>query len=179
MAELLYTEQMLSREEEEKSREANTYTLIGSDLALRVVGTRVVVVEDSFRTGFECKNCDGACTTEETCTHCNGTLAESAETVCRFCRVDGRPTGKKICPTCQGRGGLIVAPETAKQNTTSGSIVSCGPEVRAFKVGDRVIYSNYAGTAITFKQQAKIRIMEDREVIGFLFGQGRLGDSVR
>src|SRR3990172_5592755 len=156
----------------------NIYTIVGGELAIEALGKRVIIVEDRFRTGYECSTCDGVGFFNEECPHCNGktilTGIESFST-CPSCRIEGRSTGKKLCPTCKGRGGLLIAPQEAEGRPSSGKIMSIGPEVKILKVGDRVIYSNYAGTAINFKQKAVVRILQEEEIFGRLYGTGDLG----
>ena len=107
--------------------------------------------------------------------------------------------GKKVCPQCGGKGALIVAPQDSQRKPTSGVIKSVGPEVSdkpylhstmgsvetvknnpyPLKVGDRVLYSQFAGTGIELKQKGFIRIMHAHEVMCKLYGTGRLGDFVK
>lgn len=42
----------------------------------------------------------------------------------------------------------ILLPETRKERPTTGTIIAVGPEVKEFRVGDIVLYMEYAGVDI-------------------------------
>lgn len=156
----------------EQEEAEQTYTIINGQLAMRVMGKRIMILEDKFKTGLECKTCDGNCFSDEDCHICKGTKlvgTGDATQNCRTCMVDNIATGKKLCSDCNGKGALIIAPQTAERRTTSGKVTSVGPECTLYKVGDHVIYGSYAGTDIKFKQKVTIRIMHEDEVLAKLF----------
>lgn len=168
-------------QENHKDLHANSYTVLDGKLALEAVGDRVIVLEDKFKTGFECKTCGGGGYSNEPCPCCKGTGFEGEESLvpnCRVCcnpKIEQKQPGKKPCDDCRGKGGILVAPQTAKRRPTTGKIVSTGPGrydsqgnwlPMIFKVGEHVMYSNYSGHAITYKSQdITIRVMRQDEIM--------------
>lgn len=164
----------------------NTFTVVGSDLLVEALGDRIIILEDKFRTGYECKTCDGDGYLPEVCPMCKGAKMEGADetlTLCRWCRPlmagEADALGHKRCPDCQGKGGLIVVPQEQERRPASGIITSIGPQVKTLKVGERVMYSNFAGNAINFKQKSVMRVMAEKEVMCKLYGTGELGKIIK
>lgn len=178
----------------------NSYVIIKKtdgtpDFAIEASGDRLIIEEDKFRTGTECKTCDGEGHLNVECPNCKGTKLDDGE-VCRACFVRGvGPIGYEPCTDCRGAGGLIVAPDTAKMRPTSGTIRSVGRDANTddkgrmitesdgttpwLKIGDRVIYALFAGTAMEFKQRGVCRILHKNEIIGKLYGLENVGKFVR
>ncbi|MCK4264981.1 co-chaperone GroES [Candidatus Babeliales bacterium] len=76
----------------------------------------------------------------------------------------------------QTTSGGIIIPDTAKEKTQFGEVVSTGPgklsssgEVKSLSVksGDRVIFGKYSGTEIKFDGTELLIIKED-EILGIL-----------
>lgn len=153
----------------------------GKSLALEATGDQIIVLQDKFRTGYECKTCDGEGYIEGKCGACNGEGIRG-EALCNVCcpknllQSGGYRMGGLICPNCKGMGSTIIAPDIAQRKATSGTIVSIGPECEYFVPGQRVLYSIFAGTEIEFKQKAVVRIMHEHEVMCRLWGVGNFGD---
>ncbi len=72
-------------------------------------------------------------------------------------------------------GGIII-PDTAKEKTQFGEIVSTGPgrldkegkvKPLTVKVGDKILFGKYSGTEIKFDSQEYLIIKED-EVLGVI-----------
>jgi co-chaperonin GroES (HSP10) len=148
------------------------WAIIKETEALRAIGHRILVLEDEFKSGYECKDCNGSGHTEEKCPHCFGTgmwKAKPDNGSCPDCEVgtsDGRKSlGFKICPTCKGRSGMIIIPDDAKRRPCTGVILSKGSEVTEFTVGSRVLYTNYTGTDFELLGGVKLRIMLDHDVM--------------
>jgi co-chaperonin GroES (HSP10) len=154
-----------------REKEAEKYTVIENALVLKAHEDRIIILEDRFRTGYECKICDGLCVTEEACPQCNGSKYRSAEEIlpCPSCRVDGEPTGKKLCSECNGKGASVIIPQNAERRPTSGKIVSAGPLCEVLKTGDHVLYHNFVGVAINVKGKTVIRIMHESEILAIMF----------
>jgi co-chaperonin GroES (HSP10) len=172
------------------------------EVGLASIGDQIIVLEDKYRSGYECSKCDGEGYSDEACEYCKGTGKEPGqETLCRICcprnLVDsGKYTpGKRICDNCGGKGSLIVAPQISERKPSSGVIVSTGPDVYSdcrivnritgqrwaypMKIGDRVLYSQFAGSAIYLKQKDLIRVLHAHEVLCKLYGQAKIGDFTR
>lgn len=142
--------------------EPNEYAV--GDLKFWALGDRVLILEDEFKSGYECERCNG--TGNVTCNVCNGTgislVVEGA--TCKHCH------GGKLmtCPECQGKGGLLVAPETAQRRPTTGKIVSVGERCSQLKIGDCVMYSNFAGYTVDLQRAGKpicLRILHEPEIL--------------
>jgi len=172
------------------------------EIGLSCIGDQILVLEDKFKTGWECSKCEGECYLGEDCDFCNGTGKENnatdQEVPCRMCcpknLLDsfGCMPGKKICDRCGGRGSLIIAPQISQQKPASGTIVSIGPDVYPdcriinnvtgqrwaypMKMGDRVLYGHFAGSDIRLKQKELVRVMHAHEVLLKLRGRARYGD---
>lgn len=147
---------------------------LGNGLEFEAFADRILVLEDEFRSGYECTDCGGA--TKKVCSQCGGEghyiNAGSVEVKCSECGGDGRVT----CPTCGGKGGLLITPEVSARRPASGKIVSVGPGVyqngvlipmRA-KVGQSVLYSNFAGYVVDLAragQPITIRILHENEIL--------------
>ena len=124
----------------------NRFVIIkGTDknpFALEAGGAYIIVLEDKFKTGYECKTCDGDGYLKDTdCSLCKGTgheLDNSGKPTEAFCRECGRQRGtlglieaigKATCKDCKGQGATIVIPQSAAQRPTTGTIMSIGHEV--------------------------------------------------
>ena len=175
------------------------------EIGLECIGDQVIVLEDKFKSGYECSRCDGEGYLEEDCEFCKGVGKENPgtpqESLCRMCCPrnlwdSGRYSlGKKLCPLCEGKGALIVAPQTSELKPSSGVIKSVGPEVYPdnriintltgqrwnypMKIGDRILYSRFAGTGIELKQKSFIRILHAHEAMCILHGTGKWGKFTR
>lgn len=152
---------------------ANTYTVIENKLALEALNDNIIVLEDKFKTGYECNACNGTGDSTETCSLCNGTKFEADGSSCRACR-NGRnmqSSGFKPCKECNGTGakGGIIVPEISERRPTTGKVVSCGPEVKVIKPGMHILYTNYNGHAINYKNKVVIRMMKEQEVLAKMF----------
>lgn len=150
---------------------------------------QVIILEDKFKSGYECSKCGGDCYLDAPCDFCKGTgkenMGSSGERLCRMCcpinliQSMGTQPGKKLCDVCEGRGGLLIAPEMSQRRPTSGVIKAMGSDVMMHDLEDRALYSMFAGTAINFKQRGTIRIMHEHEIMGVIVGTGKLGDFTR
>jgi hypothetical protein len=48
------------------------FAVVDGELALEALNNNILILEDPFRTGFECKGCDGEGHTQEVCKNCAG-----------------------------------------------------------------------------------------------------------
>lgn len=125
--------------------ETNVLNLGG--MTMEAAGDRIIVVEDEFKSGYECGMCEGAGTL--ICENCNGTGKSSISKDARCSQCQGRKS--VTCPECKGKtvveGGLVV-PEASVRRPTTGTIVSVGPDVTLrgrFARADSVIYTSFSG----------------------------------
>lgn len=75
------------------------------------------------------------------------------------------------------KGGIIL-PETAQEKPKEGEVIAVGPGLRdeegkihplAVKVGDRVLFSSYAGTEIKDKSSdEELLILTEEDILGVL-----------
>lgn len=164
--------------------------IVDDELALEAFHTNIIVKEDKFRTGFECKVCDGECHGTVKCPRCKGDKTVKAAALddkesqglipCKACLIMSHtgqlvPCGFIPCDTCKGKGASIIVPEESMRRPSSGTVVSTGDKVEKLKCGQRVLYSNHAGNAINFKQQTVFRVMHEHEVFMILHGVGDIG----
>lgn len=93
--------------------------IIDDTIALEALDDFIVVQEDKFRTGYECKTCDGSGHSDTPCKVCNGTKVEIISDTCLSCagtgkvndlfREIGEPQDiikKKKCKECSGTGKI-------------------------------------------------------------------------
>lgn len=74
------------------------------------------------------------------------------------------------------KGGIIL-PETAQEKPKEGEVVAVGPGLRdedgtlhplEVNVGDRVLFSSYAGTEVQGTGEEEFLIMSEEDVLGVL-----------
>jgi chaperonin GroES len=74
----------------------------------------------------------------------------------------------------KSKGGIIL-PETAQEKPKEGEVVACGPGARDedgkvhpmnVKLGDRVLFSSYAGTEV--KGNDEFLILSEEDILGVL-----------
>jgi len=89
------------------------------------------------------------------------------------------PLGSRViirrAPTTEKIGSIIV-PDTAQKKVTRGEVIAVGPggvtasgqriEPR-IKVGDKVVFGDYSGTAFEFDGEERIAMLED-DVLGVI-----------
>lgn len=164
--------------------EANTrereWGLVAKDsdnpLALRTTGTKVLIRDDKFKTGYECKTCSGKGHTDEPCLNCKGTALEEQDKgdgekvlyPCRACSVGAsgarKSYGFKLCPSCNGRQATIIIPDENQRRPTTGTIISCGQLVRYYKIGDHVLFNNYTGSPFEIEGES-LRVCKEDDVL--------------
>lgn len=129
---------------------------------------RVMIVEDKFRSGYECDSCSQ--TGKITCPDCrDGKSAVNPLIQCKTCH----GTMKVTCSECDGNGALLVIPQASERRPTTGVIVSVGQDVKSLRLGETVCYPNFVGETFDLKGvgpngeevEVALRIMKEREVI--------------
>lgn len=116
-------------------------------VSFEAFGDRILIQQDNFKSGYECKACGG--------------------------------TGKSAlnpmwrCKECEGKGSLLVIPETAERKPTTGKIISTGPDVQYLKVGQSVMFSSYAGHTVDLNDggiPVVMRVLHETEILCFVEG---------
>jgi co-chaperonin GroES (HSP10) len=125
---------------------------------------RVIVREDPFRSGYECKRCEG--TGKLPCTECDkGKSRMNSQIQCKNCQ----GTMQWDCPYCLGgvkKGGLAI-PDASKRRPTTGEVVSVGAECRFLKLHDKVMYTSFSGSLVDLEARERtiLRILYEKEVL--------------
>lgn len=122
-------------------------------LAIEGLGNKIVVVMDAFKSGYECSQCKGT-------GRIRSTLVADAT---------------KECDKCHGKGHILIIPDSAKSLSTTGVVVSRGPEVEKIKIGYRVICGPYSGTALPWKGNIEIKIYTEDEPLAYLHNINKQG----
>ena len=66
-----------------------------------------------------------------------------------------------------------MVPEVSERRPSTGKVVSVGDKVKYFKVGDNVLYSNFAGHAMDLKRAGAdlvVRILHESEILAQVQG---------
>jgi len=169
--------------------EANIFWV--GNKGLEAAENQLIVLLDPYRSGFECVRCgdrehrikkggeDGQTESVIDCENCAGTGFYQKGENQIGCGICGR-TGKIPCPSCQGKGSqTIVIPDSQKGRPTSGVIVSCGENVRRYKLAERVLCPAYAGHGLTLTGydlatdktvEASIQILLENDILAKIHG---------
>lgn len=162
----------------------NILELLEIGMALEGLSNKVVVLLDEYRSGFECKLCRGKgkvnrssrCVCDPVDPDPESALKPGTRdrrgNKCESC--DGDYLSKRIddivtCPECNGKGGMLLIPDSAKSLPTTGIVVSCGPEVTKIKVKHRVICSPYSGVFLPMKGNSLVKIYTEDEPLCYLY----------
>lgn len=136
------------------------------NLKFKALGDRLILEEDPFRSGYECQRCEGRC--KVACDDCHGTQTKDNGKKCSVCS-----DGFVRCPECGGKGGTLIAPDTAQRRPTSGTVRSVGPSCKELKLGDTVLYSNFAGYVVDLARAGgtiTLRILHETEILAQMEG---------
>jgi co-chaperonin GroES (HSP10) len=133
------------------------------EVSFYALGDRVIVREDAFKSGYECRTCEGKGRIH--CNDCNEGFSKTNGVIkCKTC--GGSTT--YVCPDCDGKGGVLVVPEQSQRRPSSGLIVSVGEDCKVLREGESVLYSNFAGYAIDLDRagiSTCLRILHEKEVL--------------
>lgn len=143
-------------------------------------GSRIMLRRDVLESQYSCKTCAGRGYEEETaCGLCAGSTEETINeqpVPCRACRVSGFQkeawfsSGRKRCVKCYGSGWRngVVIPEESQTQAITGVVVSVGPLVTMWKIGDRLIFSRFAGHTLDVSKTESFVMMDEKEALGIL-----------
>jgi co-chaperonin GroES (HSP10) len=113
-------------------------------LELEASGDYLILLRDEFRSGYECVTCNGIGSWR--CLNCMGSGKSMVSKDARCSACEGR--GTVLCEHCKGKGvveGGLVIPEDRQNEPTTGTIVSCGPDVKRYANGQAIMFPSYAG----------------------------------
>jgi len=125
--------------------QTNEVNFPGFPYTFRAIGEKILVSIDIPLTGFECKTCNGKKKIEVK---------------------EGRESKFEKCPTCKGQGGLIIVPKSSKNLPTTGIILSTGKKAgeelakEDIRIGDRILFSQHAGTMIPTQAGLMFKYMD-------------------
>jgi co-chaperonin GroES (HSP10) len=136
---------------------------------------RVLVQEDPYKSRYECTECGGRGHLGVVCKYCKGTKYDHGKEengYCRDCTVGeagnavGRTLGFDPCPTCHGKGGSIIVPDENQRNTTTGDVLAISNrEILEVRVGDKVMFTSFSGSAFKFLD-LDLRIIIEKDLLG-------------
>jgi hypothetical protein len=169
--------------------EDNIIGLMEIGIGLEAVGDNILVLIDSYRSGYECTNCKGT-----------GKLRQLSRCVCdpdipdedltfprgarnRFgpidapCEVCGnqylsRRINKIVeCPACKGKGATLIIPDTAQSLPTTGVILSVGPDVTrsGIKRNKRIVATPHSGVFLPMKGNIPIKCFRQHEPLCVMY----------
>ena len=140
--------------------------------ALRPIADRILVLEDEFKSRYDCTECHGKGHLGVKCPWCKGTKyfkGDEEQGYCRDCTAGvqggavGRTLGFVLCTKCNGSGGTIVIPDDTKKRPTTGRVIAIGSLVTEFKVGNNILFTNYTGQDFEV-DGIKLRVMRQHDV---------------
>lgn len=134
-------------------------------------GDRILVRRDTLEDSYSCSSCKGSGKSEAVCPMCNG-----LGNTCAHCLVLGYrmstkySSGKKPCEPCRGSGwaGGIVIPDQNQSVPIAGIVVSIGPDCKMTKLGDRVMFSMFAGHTWSHRGGETTVMMREHEILNLL-----------
>lgn len=153
-------------------------------IGIEALGDKIVVLMDSYRSGYECTVCKGVgkikteirckCDPEdwdvnkhvapgtrnrfgESCLECMGNYLEKRKSVVQ------------TCPTCKGKGSTLIIPDSAKSLPTTGVVISCGPDVTRIKIHTRIIATPHSGIYIPMKGNVPVKIYHQHEPLAYIY----------
>jgi hypothetical protein len=161
---------------QQQSQNRNMY--FAGDFGMEATSDRVLIVEDDFRSGYECEACNEVGSL--VCPGCDGsgTSRVVVGAACSMCHGDKKIT----CESCKGKGVLLEIPQASKRRPTTGIIVSVGWEVKNFAIGDFALFPNYCGEVYDLsgvnsdgqELTVVLRMLKEREIIARITGHLKL-----
>jgi DnaJ-class molecular chaperone len=147
-------------------------------LTMEAFNDRILVIEDEFRSGYECPDCVGKKKIkspeleELVCENCQGTGKSILNKDVRCSRCRG--TGRTLCETCRGKGGVIVVAQASERRPTTGTIVSIGDKVERAQRGESVIYTSFSGHCYDLElpgdEVVVIRVIQESDILAKVSG---------
>lgn len=145
----------------------DNWAIILDTYALRPIKDRVLVQQDGYKSARDCTKCKGIGHLNVKCSECKGrgTFRGKKDTddkctTCFILRDKSQPAsigawinlnGHEPCDLCNGLGSSsIVVPDDSKIKTSTGNVIAIGRQVTEYKVGTKVMFTNYTGTPFEF-----------------------------
>jgi co-chaperonin GroES (HSP10) len=163
----------------------NAVELVELGIQLEAVEDKIIVMMDSYKSGYECKECGGTGKVKST-------VVKGAE---------------RDCEACNGKGATLVVPEISRRLPTLGTVMSvgektnwakflsgewlddqidreallsCAPQLsdrkksieKRIKIrpGAKVLFQPHVGTMIPFKGNIRLKIMREHEPLAVIYG---------
>ena len=84
-----------------------------------------------------------------------------------------KPLGDRVLvkvqePETKTASGIIIPDNAAKEKPTQAEVIAIGADVEHVKVGDTVMYGQYARTATVTLDMIEYLVMEVSEILGIL-----------
>ena len=176
----------LKSSQEVKLDGSNKVSMPGFAYSFEALGERILVSLDIPLSGFECKVCKGKKRIKYEC-ECvtarrpgfryqehqirefkhaisEAVAAHREKMICPSCNGDPASVRRSdICTECNGMGGVLWIPRKDKELPCTGVVVSMGSIARekaSFKVGDRILFSQHAGSMIPNKAGLPFKYMD-------------------
>lgn len=156
--------------------ESNVYR--AGPVSFEAWNDRLIIVEDPFKSGYECDSCSQ--TGRIACPSCEGkgTSMIVKDARCSLCRGEGNV----VCPHCKGKGMMLEIPDAAKRRPTTGVIVSVGSKVQNLRKHDAVLYHDFVGCSFDLtgadeqgvERSVTIRIIREDDVLTKVHGHMEL-----
>jgi hypothetical protein len=124
--------------------DSNKVSFPGYPYVFEALGEKILVSIDIFKSGYECRECQGKKVVEIK---------------------QGRESVFETCPACKGVGATLVLPDTSKNLPTTGVVVSIGFKAKElingnYKCGDRILFGPYSGNMIPTKAGLMFKVMD-------------------
>lgn len=174
--------------------EDNIVGLIEIGIGLEAVGDNILVLIDSYRSGYECTACmgTGQLRMKSRCT-CDpdspdDKLDQPRGTRNRFgapCEsCNGDYMSRRIdmtvaCDKCKGKGSSLFIPDNAKSMPTTGVILSKGPDVTrgGIEINKRIIATPHSGVFLPMKGNVPIKCYRQHEPLCIMYNIDTTGKA--
>ena len=162
----------------------NVLELTDFGIGMEAIGDKIIVLMDSYRSGYECTVCKGAgkvrqfsrckCDPDEWNmeTHLERGTKNRFGEPCDIC--GGNYLSKRVdsiveCPQCHGKGATLIIPDTAKSLPTTGIVVSIGPDADRSFLHKRILVGPYSGVFCPMKGNIPVKIYKEHEPLAFIY----------
>lgn len=172
--------------------EENIIGLIELAMGLEAYGDKILVLMDTYKSGYECGKCGGT-----------GKVHRLVRCICdpiepdpdnpvvpgtrnrhgaKCLECQGEFMAKRIdaiveCPKCGGKGATLFIPEKAKSLATTGIVLSKGPDVTKCRLNARIIATPHSGIYIPMKGNIPIKAFREHEPLCYLYNMKKDGSA--